>query len=71
MKRKFYIDGISCAGCISRVKEALESHPAIDKTEIFLNPIGAAIISMTERLSIDDLQKQLDTFEGYSITELI
>lgn len=47
MKRKFQTDGISCSGCITRVKKTLEAHLAINNTEIFLNPIGAAIINMT------------------------
>jgi len=70
MKRKYQIDGIGCGGCVTRVKETLEEHPAIEKTEIFLSPKGAAIISMTEALTIDDIQKQLNTLEGYTITEI-
>jgi len=48
----------------------LEEHPAIEKTEIFLNPKGATIITMTEALTVDELQKQLNTLEGYTITEI-
>ena len=70
MKRKFQIDGISCGGCVERVKRILEAHPAIQKTEIFLNPKGTTIISMKDKLTVDDLQQQLDTLEGYTITEI-
>ena len=70
MKQRFQIDGISCGGCIARVKKTLEAHQAVEKTEIFLNPIGLAIISMTEVLTVEDLQKQLNTLEGYTISEL-
>ncbi|QHI36578.1 hypothetical protein IMCC3317_19410 [Kordia antarctica] len=70
MKQKFQIDGISCGGCIARVKKALEEHPNIEKAEIFLAPKGAAIITMKENLSTDELQKQLNTLEGYTITEI-
>ena len=70
MKHKFQIDGIGCGGCVVRIKKVLEEHSAIDKTEVFLNPKGIAIIRMKEKLSVDDLQKQLDKLEGYSIREL-
>ena len=70
MKRKFQINGISCGGCISRVKKTLEEHPKIEKAEIFLAPKGATRITMNEALSVADLQKQLDELNGYTITEL-
>ena len=70
MKQKFQIDGISCGGCVSRVKKTLEEHPNIEKAEIFLAPKGATIITMKENLTIDELQKQLNTLEGYTIAEL-
>lgn len=70
MKQKFQISGISCGGCVSRVKKTLEEHPNIEKAEIFLAPKGAALITMNEELSVAELQKQLDGLNGYTITEL-
>ncbi|WP_286991388.1 cation transporter [Leeuwenhoekiella sp.] len=70
MKQKFQISGISCGGCVSRVKKTLEEHPNIEKAEIFLAPKGAALITMNEALSVAELQKQLDGLIGYIITEL-
>tara|TARA_R100000935_G_C2833839_1_gene166819 strand:- start:915 stop:1133 length:219 start_codon:yes stop_codon:yes gene_type:complete len=70
MKQKFQICGISCGGCVSRVKKTLEEHPNIEKAEIFLAPKGAALITMNEALSVAELQKQLDGLNGYTITEL-
>ncbi len=70
MKRKFQIEGISCGGCVARVKRVLEANPAIEKTEISLNPRGTTIISMKEELSVEDLQNQLNELEGYTITEI-
>lgn len=69
MKRKFQIDGIGCGGCVVRIKKALEEHPAIENTEVFLNPKGATFIKMKEHLSVDDLQKQLDRLDGFTIKE--
>jgi len=70
MKRKFQINGISCGGCVARVKKTLESHPNIEKAEISLAPKGAALITMKEALSVDELQKQLDGLIGYTISEM-
>ena len=70
MKQKFQISGISCGGCVARVKKTLENHPNIEKAEIFLAPKGAALITMNEALSVADLQKQLDRLNGYTITEI-
>jgi len=70
MKLKFQINGISCGGCVARVKNILEEHPNIEKAQIFLAPKGATLLTMTEALSIDELQKQLNTLNGYTITEL-
>lgn len=71
MKHKYQISGISCGGCVARVKKTLEAHPDIEKTEILLDPKGATIINMNKELSIEDLQKQLNKLEGYTITEVI
>lgn len=70
IKQKFQISGISCDGCISRVKKTLEEHPKIEKVEIFLAPKGATIISMNETLSVQDIQKQLDKLGEYTITKI-
>tara|TARA_R110002096_G_scaffold1028_2_gene5459 strand:- start:236 stop:454 length:219 start_codon:yes stop_codon:yes gene_type:complete len=70
MKHKYQINGISCGGCVARVKKTLEEHPNIEKAEIFLAPKGATLITMKENLSIAELQKQLSKLNGYTITEL-
>ncbi|WP_339895807.1 cation transporter [uncultured Algibacter sp.] len=70
MKLKFLINGISCGGCVARVKKTLEEHPNIEKVQVFLTPKGATLITMKEALSVDELQKQLNTLNGYTITEL-
>lgn len=70
MKRKFQIDGIGCGGCIYRVKRVLEAHPAIEKTEVLLNSKGVTFIKMNMKLTVNELQKQLDTIEGFTITEV-
>lgn len=70
MTQKYQINGISCGGCVSRVKKTLEEHPNIEKAEIFLAPKGATLITMKEALSVDELQNQLNALSGYTITEM-
>ncbi|MCM4154395.1 heavy-metal-associated domain-containing protein [Gramella sp. AN32] len=70
MKRKYYISGIGCGGCIARIKKTLEAHPAIEETKVYLNPKGATVIRMKEKLSIDELQKQLNSIEGFTIEKM-
>lgn len=70
MKRKFQIDGIGCGGCVKRVKKVLEEYPAIERTEVFLNPWEATFIKMNKKLTLDELQEQLDHIEGYTIKEI-
>ncbi len=71
MKQKFQIDGISCGGCVARVKKTLEEHPNIENAEISLSPKGATLITMNEALSVAELQKKLNELKGYTITEVI
>ena len=70
MTQKYQINGISCGGCVARVKKTLEEHPNIEKAEIFLAPKGATLITMKEALSVDELQNQLNALSGYTITEM-
>lgn len=70
MKQKFQINGISCGGCVAKVKKILEEHPNIEKAEIVMSPKGATLITMNEALSVAELQRQLDGLNGYTITEI-
>ena len=70
MKQKFQIEGISCGGCVARVKKTLEEHPNIEKAEISLSPKGATLIIMNEALSVAELQQQLNELESYTILEV-
>lgn len=70
MKQKFQINGISCGGCVARVKKTMEEHPNIEKAKIFLAPKGGAIITMKKNISVNEIQKQLNKLGGYTITEL-
>jgi len=70
MKQKYQINGISCSGYVARVKKTLKAHRDIGKAEILLEPKGASLIAMKNALSVDELQKQLNAHNGYTITEI-
>lgn len=40
------------------------------KQRFFLAPKGATIITMNETLSVEDIQKQLDELNGYTISKI-
>ena len=48
----------------------MTQNPSIEKAEIFLAPKGVTLITMKEALSVAELQKQLNTHEGYTIKEI-
>jgi copper chaperone CopZ len=68
MKLHYQIAGISCGGCISKIKSTLESHPSIEKVEISLNSLGETSIKMDEKLTTKDLQQLLNKAGDYTIS---
>lgn len=69
MKLKYQIDGISCGGCISKIKKTLESHPLIEDVEILLNSLGASTIKMKEKIDANYLQQVLSKVGNYTISD--
>lgn len=69
MKLKYQIDGISCGGCISKVKKTLESHPLIEEVEISLNFLGATVIKMKDKIDTNYLQQVLSKVGNYTISD--
>ncbi|HBU76856.1 MAG TPA: copper chaperone [Muricauda sp.] len=70
MKYRYQINGISCGGCITRIKKTLEEHPEVEQVEVFLQPMGATIVTMNKKLTVEELQGQLNKLEGYTIAEI-
>tara|TARA_R110000868_G_scaffold308922_1_gene570343 strand:- start:476 stop:691 length:216 start_codon:yes stop_codon:yes gene_type:complete len=69
MKLKYQIDGMSCGGCISKIKKTLESHPLIEDVEISLNSLGASTIKMKEKIDANYLQQVLSKVGNYTISD--
>lgn len=68
MKKEYELQGMSCGGCMSKVKQALLQVPDVTGAEVHLNP-QRAIITMNKSITVDELQSQLKTAGHYTIKE--
>ena len=69
MKKEFELAGMSCAGCVSHVKEALLHIAGITEAEVYLHP-QRAVLTMIRPVNVDELQTQLSKEGHYSIKEI-
>ncbi len=68
MKVKYQMEGMSCGGCMSNVKQALMQVPDVTEVDVQLNP-QSALITMGKSININDLQAQLTKAGHYTIKE--
>ena len=69
MKKEFELAGMSCAGCVSLVKEALLHVAGITEAEVYLHP-QRAVLTMRESIDVAELQTQLSKAGLYTIKEI-
>ena len=69
MKKEFELAGMTCAGCVSHVKEALLHVAGITEAEVNLHP-QRAILTMRESIDVAELQTQLSKAGHYTIKEI-
>jgi copper chaperone CopZ len=69
MKKKYELNGMSCGGCVSNVKQALLKVPDVKEVEVQLNPQGV-VITMNKSISVDELQTQLKKAGHYTIKDV-
>jgi len=69
MKKSYEIEGMSCGGCVSNVKMALLQLPDVIDADVQLNP-QSAVLTMTKRISVEELQVQLKKTGHYTIKEV-
>ena len=69
MKKEFELAGMSCAGCVSHVKEALLHVAGITEAEVYLHP-QRAVLTMRESIDVAELQTQLSKAGLYTIKEI-
>ncbi len=69
MKKKYELEGMSCGSCVNNIKEALEQLPDVTGAEVQLNP-QRIVITMSNPVSVDQLQAQLNKAGHYTIREV-
>ena len=66
MKEVFQVEGMTCTGCVGRVRNALISVPSTESVEIDLTS-GAVSVQSSDKPSLHDLQTALEPFSHYTI----
>ena len=70
MKKYYALQGMSCGGCVSSVKNALLKLPDVEDAEIYLHP-QTAVLTMSKPIDLEELQTQLSKAGHYTIKEII
>ena len=70
MKKNYELQGMSCGGCVSSVKNALLKLPDVEDAEVHLQP-QSAVLTMSKPIDVDELQTQLSTAGHYTIKEVV
>lgn len=67
MVHEYNISGMTCSGCVSKIKSALLSMPSIDALELTLET-GIARITMNEHISLEQLQQRVASLGNYTLS---
>ncbi len=68
MTHTYTVKGITCEGCVAKVKSKLLMHPDVVSADVKLDG-QKAIISMQKHISLADLQEAIGANTKYTITE--
>jgi cation transport ATPase len=68
MTHTYKVDGITCNGCVAKVKSKLLMHPDVTGADVTLEG-QKAVISMQRHLSVNDLQEAIGKDTKYRISE--
>ena len=69
MKKNYELQGMSCGGCVSSVKNALLKLSDVEDAEVYLHP-QTAVLTMSRPIDVDELQTQLRKAGHYTIKEV-
>ncbi len=69
MKKSYELQGMSCGGCVSSVKNILLQIPDVTEADVQLRPPGA-VLTMSKVVDVDELQAQLNKLGSYTIKEV-
>jgi copper chaperone CopZ len=68
MKKNYAVEGMTCGGCVSKVKEALLQLPDVTDVEVKLRPEQAiVVITMNKSIGIKGFQAKLIKTGHYTI----
>jgi copper chaperone CopZ len=68
MTHEFSISGMTCGGCVTNVKKALEQVQGIRSAHVTLDP-PIAILDMDRHIGLDELKAALKSHPKYQISE--
>jgi len=66
MEGTFKIEGMTCGGCVSRVKDALDAIPGMTSVEVNLSA-GTVKVQSNRAIKMDDVQRALAPLSHYSV----
>jgi copper chaperone CopZ len=69
MTHRYTVKGMSCSGCATNVRKALESVPGIIKAEVQQQP-GEAVVTMEKHVDTTVLQQAIKQYGNYEISEI-
>jgi copper chaperone CopZ len=67
MTHSYTVQGITCEGCVAKVKSKLLMHPDISSADVKLEG-QKAVITMQKHLSVDELQQAIGVDTKYKIS---
>ena len=70
MKKTYELTGMSCGGCVSSVKNALQKFPGVEDALVHLHP-QTAVLTMSKPIDVNELQAQLNKTGHYTIKEVV
>ena len=70
MKKNYELQGMSCGGCVSSVKNALLKLPGVEDAEVHLHP-QTAVLTLSKPIDVGELQSQLSKAGHYTIKEVV
>lgn len=69
MKKSYELQGMSCGGCVSSVKNILLQIPDVTEADVQWRPPGA-VLTMSKVVDVGELQAQLNKLGSYTIKEV-
>ncbi len=67
MTHDYEVSGMTCSGCVTKVKTLLEAIPGV--TAASVNIDGKVQLTMNRHIATDELQRALSDFPQYSLSE--